>query len=178
MSKQTTIARPYAKAVFEIAAQEKTIAAWAELLQLAAFVIKQPIVQALLDDPRITAQQCCLFLMNVCKAKLTEQSENFFKLLTNHDRFAVIPAIAELFEKYRAEQERIATVNVKSVLPLSKEEQERLSQNLKKRLQREVILECHIDSSLIGGLLIQADDLVIDGSIRGKLTRLQTELLA
>jgi len=178
MSKNTVIARPYAKAVFAIAVQQKTIKAWSELLQLAAYVVKQAKVQALLDDPRVTAQQVCEFLLNVCRARLTEEGKNFFKTLAGHDRFAVIPEISELFEEYKAEQERIIKVQVAAASPLNNEEQERIAQTLKKRLQREVVLECKIDSSLIGGLVIQADDLVIDGSIRGKLVRLQTELMS
>ncbi len=178
MSKQTIIARPYAKAVFELAMQQKTIKAWSELLQVAAYVVTQPVVQALLDNPRNTTQQACNFLLGVCKACLTTESENFLKILAQRNRFPVIPEIAELFEEYRAEQEKLAKVHVTVALPLSKEEQEHLMQSLKKRLQREVVLECSVDNNLIGGLIIQADDLVIDGSIRGKLTRLQTELLS
>jgi len=105
------------------------------------------------------------------------RGQEFFKTLAKHDRFAVIPEISELFEEYKAEQERTIKVQVAAATPLSKEGQERLVQTLKKRLQREVVLECKVDESLIGGLIIQADDLVIDGSIRGKLARLQAELM-
>ncbi len=178
MSKQTAIARPYAKALFEIALQQRTISLWSELLQLTTFIIKQPEVQALLDSPHVTAQQCGDFLLKICQPKLTSESENFLKLLAQRDRLAIIPEITELFAVYRAEQEKLAKVRITSALPLNKDEQENLARKLKQRLQREVVLECRVDSSLIGGLIIQADDLVIDGSIRSKLTRLQTQLLS
>lgn len=178
MSKQTIIARPYAKAVFELAIEQGSIKTWAELLQMAAFVIKQPMVQDLLDNPRISAKQACDFLMKVCSAKLTKEGENFFKTLAERDRLSVIPEIAELFEIYRAEQEKQMKVMVTSALPLTQEEQHQLMHALKKRLQREIILTCQVDNGLIGGLIIQADDLVMDGSVRGKLARLQAELMS
>lgn len=177
MSIQASIARPYAKALFEIAIARHSVKTWAELLQLAAFVVKQPAVRELLDNPRITAAQGCDFLLKVCRAKLTAEGENLFKLLAQRDRLTALPEIAEIFEAYRAEWEKQAKVLVTSATPLSQEQQNNLTQTLKKRLQRDVILTCRVDNNLIGGLIIQADDLVIDGSVRGKLARLQMELV-
>jgi len=177
MSNYTTIARPYAKAIFEIALQQKAISAWANLLQFASAVVNDARVQALLDNPQSSAKQRYDFLVKTCAKVMMKEGENLLKLLAEKNRLTVIPEINALFEAYRAEQEKQVKAEVVSAFPLSQEEQQKIIKTLTQRLQREVILECKTDSALIGGMVIRAGDLVMDGSVRGKLERLKSELM-
>lgn len=178
MSSQITIARPYAKAVFEFAAKEKRIAEWREFLYTMAWITEQPKVQQVFRDPRFTADQCYRWILDVY-AELSqghEQEKNFLQLLASRKRLMILPQVFELFEAHRVEQEKIISVEVTSIFPLNASEQQHLIQALKRRLHRDVMLDYRLDSSIIGGLVIKAGDLVIDGSVRSKLARLANEL--
>lgn len=177
MSIRTTLARPYAKAAFAEAVQTDTVQAWSQLLQTAALVLRDPDMLALIDNPRVTVDECLSILLDICGVLVHEPGKNFLTLLANNYRLDILPEIAELFASYQVEQEKTVRVLVTSTAALTDAEQQALSRALKKRLQREVILECRLDSALLGGLIIQAGDLVIDGSIRGKLARLNTQLM-
>lgn len=177
MSIKTTIARPYAKAVFATAVQHNTVAAWSDLLQNVAAIVRYPAVTALLENPRISVTERLKWLLDICAPFLHEGGQNLFKLLATRHRLILLPEIAELFAMYRTEQEKTIKVRVISVAQLDNALQQHLTKALQARLQRDVVLEFQLDSSLLGGLIIQAGDLVIDGSIRGKLTRLGTALM-
>lgn len=178
MSLKKTYARPYAKAVFEAAMENKAIPAWSNFLQGEAWIVQQPSVQKLLLDPRYTSQQRYEFIIDVSAPLLTtEEGKNFLKLLAENKRLPLLPEIAEIFEEYRIEQEKIAHVKVISAYPLASEEQDQLRKALKIKLQRDITLECQLDKSILGGLIIRAGDLVIDSSVRSKLGRLEAELI-
>lgn len=176
MSNNTTIARPYAKAAFATALQDKTISDWSDFLKTAKTVIRDPQIITLLKNPKITTEQRFDCLADICKQTMHESQSNFLRLLASQHRLLIFPEIAELFEALRTEYEKKINVEVISAIALSPTEKERLAQALKIRLQRDVSLEYHIDKDLIGGNIIRADNLVIDDSIRGKLARLQTAL--
>lgn len=177
MSINTTIARPYAKAAFAIAKQEKAIDKWDNFLQTAAQVVGDKQAQIFLQDPRFNIEERCAWLIEVCASVITEEGKNFLKLLASKQRLMLLPDISVLFKKYRIEQEKIINVEIISAAPLNSAQQKNLEQALKIRLQRDVILETKIDSSLIGGLIVKAEDLVIDDSLRGKLSRLREALI-
>lgn len=177
MSIKTTIARPYAKAAFKVALQEKNIPAWSKLLVSAAQVTSDASAIALLQNPKLTVEQCYSFLEKTCGSTLNEHERNFFKLLAEKKRLLILPEISGFFEQYRAEYEKSINIKITSATPLDAKEVERLSESLKKRLQHDINLECMTDKTLIGGAVIQAGDLVIDGSVREKLARLSAQLL-
>lgn len=176
MSIKTTLARPYAKAVFELAVQHNNLHAWSTLLQTAAWTVQQPKMQRFLQDPRYTSEMHYARLIEICDSVMNDEGRNFCKILAKNNRLFVLPEIAELFASYRVEREKIVNIQAITALPLSAAEQQHLSQALKIRLQREVTLHCEIDSTLIGGAIIRAGDLVIDSSIRSQLARLETAL--
>lgn len=177
MSINTTLARPYAKAAFAEAMVTNTVSAWSQLLQFAAQVVRDSRVINLLRDPRHTEQARLTWLVDICATVLHEDGRNLFKLLAANHRLEVLPAIADLFEVYRVEQEKTTHVEVTSAVPLSSTEQQQLVQALKIRLQREITLDCQVDANLLAGFVVRAGDLVIDGSVRGKLTRLSAALI-
>ena len=88
----------------------------------------------------------------------------------------MLPEIAGLFEQFRAEAEQIVRAKITSAAPMSQAELDTLVSALKRRFGREVEVESSIDESLIGGAVVDTGELVIDGSLKGKLSRLESAL--
>jgi len=170
--KMTTLARPYATAAFEYASAHHAIPAWEAVLDAAARLTQDESVRKLLANPSITLKQMTDFYSDILASLLNTEMSNFIRLLAEYDRLPVLPDIADLFKSYRAEQEKTLTVQVISAVELDKGYQQKLSSALTKRLQREISLECSIDTNLLGGAVIRAGDTVLDGSVRGKLNRM------
>ncbi|HEY8539323.1 MAG TPA: F0F1 ATP synthase subunit delta [Steroidobacteraceae bacterium] len=176
MAETITIARPYAKAVFEHAREHNTFAQWSDLLALASAIVADPNVKKLLASPRVTPAQLVEFIADILGEKLDEKGRNFLNLLAQNRRLASLPDIAAIYEELRAEAERIADVQVVSAMALDDSQRARLTSALKKRLGREVRLHERVDPSLIGGAVVRAGDLVIDGSLKARLERLAQEI--
>ena len=176
MAELTTLARPYAKAAFEYAQAHQQLAAWSAMLGLAAAVSQDDTMQRVLKAPRLTSAQKAASFVEVCGDKFDAQAQNFIHVISENGRLVLLPEIAEQFELYKAEQEKSVDVEVTSAFALSAEQQDKLAKVLSARLSREVRLHAAEDSSLIGGVVIRAGDLVIDGSVRGKLAKLAEAL--
>ncbi|MBA2652924.1 MAG: F0F1 ATP synthase subunit delta [Tatlockia sp.] len=181
MSNTTTIARPYAKALFELALDSKKLGRWSEILYELAVAVSDEEAMKFIANPAATAEQQTEVLMSLfAKADATEKTtiENLVALLADNKRLMVLPNIKVLFDSLRAEQEKTLEVNVISFSELSTAQQAQLISSLSKRLQREVTINLKVDKSLLGGAVIHAGDLIIDGSVRGKLDKLRTDLAA
>lgn len=183
MADNNTIARPYAKAVFELANESGALATWSEALALAGQLLADGQVVAYLGDPAFNNQQRLEFLTGLfdkAGARVLggtdKHGTNFLKLLLENKRAAVLPQIAEHFETLKAEIENIVEVTVTSASPISAAQQETISKALRERLGRDVNIETAIDENLIGGAVIKAGDVVIDGSLRARLEGLATAL--
>lgn len=176
MAEISTIARPYAQAVFELAQEQSKLQAWSDMLQLAAQVASDDAIQAIMGNTSVTKTQLTELFLNVCGNKLTDEGANFIKLLVENRRLSVLPEIAQQFEILKAEAEKTIEAEVISAFEVSAEHQQLLQQQLKKRLGREVSLTCHVDESLLGGAVIKAGDTVIDGSTMGQLRKLSIQL--
>jgi F-type H+-transporting ATPase subunit delta len=138
-------------------------------------VAADPQAQAVLKHPQLTSEKASR-LLAVDGAEPSVQ--RFVHMLADNRRLELLPEIAGLFEQLRAEAERVVKARVTSASQLSDAELVAIRDGLKRRFGREVELETAIDESLIGGALIDAGDVVIDGSVRGKLARLQSALAA
>ena len=172
MAERITVARPYAKAVFKLALSQKHMPQWSEVLRLAASVVADPRVGALLSNPAISAEQLVGLMSDVGGGGLDEQARNFIATLAANRRLGYLPEIAARYEQLRAEAERTVEVTVTSAIELSAAQKNQYAQALAKRLGREVRLSCQTDPSLLGGAVVRADDLVIDGSVRAGLAQL------
>jgi F-type H+-transporting ATPase subunit delta len=172
----TTIARPYATAAFDYALQKNELPAWENFLHSAAYVAEDNTVRLLLSSPDITRKKIADFFCEVLSALLDTEKQNFIYLLAENNRLAVLRGIADLFANYRAEQEKRMTVQVVSAITLDENYQQKLAATLTKKLQREVSLQCTIDPTLLGGVIVKAGDKVMDGSVRSKLNRLYESL--
>lgn len=187
MADNNTIARPYARAVFELANEKGDLAKWSEALTAAKEVLADGQVVRFLGRPALTDDQRLGFLTDLFKsaggkasilAGGSEHGNNFLKLLLEYDRVVVLPEIAEHFDVLKANIENTVDVTVTSAAPMSVAQKKAVSAALTKRLGRTVQLETEIDESLIGGAVIRAGDVVIDGSLRSRLEGLSNALIS
>lgn len=178
MADKTTIARPYAKAAFAEARADSMLGAWSAALHTAATVVDDPRVHSLLDDPHVTNEQLSKLVLDIAGAGLGEHGRNFVQTLAEAHRLNCLPEIAALFDAYKDEAEGIADVTVTLAAPLDERQQQSLTAALTRRLKREVRLHCSVDPQLLGGAVLRSGDLVIDGSVRGRLERIAHELVA
>jgi len=176
MAEKVTIARPYAKAVFALACEQHKLPEWSAALSIAAGVVGDPKVSGLLNSPRVSSAELAELIIGFFEDQTDELVANFIRVLAQYRRLDVLPEIVGLFEVMRAEYENSVDVELISAAPVDRAHEEKIAAALSKRLGREVRLHCAIDENLIGGALIRARDLVIDGSLSGRLARLATEL--
>lgn len=172
----TTIARPYASAAFEYALSKHALPEWEGMLLSAATLVKLDKINLLLSSPEMSSSRLAELFSDVLAKVLDPEKINFIKLLAENKRLPVLPEIAELFANYRADYEKTIDVQVVSAIELNKSYQKKLVNKLTHRLQRRVSLQCEVDPSLLGGAIVRAGDMVIDGSVRGKLNRLLESL--
>jgi F-type H+-transporting ATPase subunit delta len=175
MSELTTVARPYAKAAFEYAVEATAVDSWLEMLVFAAEVSQNETMQTYLSGG-VSVEQATELFINVCGEQLDSNGQNFIKVLAENERLLVLPQVVTQFSELKAEYEKEVTVDVTSAVELTAEQQTTLSAALEKRLARKVKLNCNVDASVVSGLVIKAGDMVIDGSVRGKLNRLASTI--
>ena len=178
MAERITTARPYAKAIFALARQDNSLAATADGLMLGAQVVADPRVHALLGSPHVTPAQLSELVNGIAGSKLDEHGRDFVTLLAQNRRLGFLPEIAALFAQMKTEVENAVDVEVTSATALTPDQEGRYAAALQKKLGRSVRLHTRVDGSLLGGAVLKAGDLVIDGSIKGRLERLATELTA
>lgn len=176
MADNNTIARPYAQAVFELANESGDLGAWGESLDIAGALLGDGQVADFLSNPALDNDKRFEFLTGLfakAGAKLfdgkDQKGTNFVRLLLEYRRVAVLPEIAEHFDVLKAQVENTVDVVVTSATKLSASQQKAIASALEKRLGRSINLETAIDENLIGGAVIKAGDVVIDGSLRARL---------
>jgi F-type H+-transporting ATPase subunit delta len=172
MAEKMTVARPYARAVFEIARESDNLAGWSEFLGRASLAAADERVQGLIGNPAVSRKALAGLFMEIAGDAAGEHGANFLKLLAENGRMAWLPEIAAEYDLLRAEAENIVDVQLTSAVELDEAQREDFSRSLKKRLGRDVRLHCDTDATLLGGAVIRAGDLVIDGSLLGRLERL------
>ncbi len=172
MAELSTLARPYAKAAFEFAVSAGELAGWSDQLSVVAAVSQVEKIDKILSSPSLTSEQQAKQFIDVCGDELTDGVKNFVKVLAENKRISLLPEIVELFEQFKSNREKSVDVNVTTVFELDNDVQQKLSASLSRKLDREVNLQTIIDKDLLGGVIIRAADVVIDGSIRGRLAKL------
>ncbi|MGJ8513930.1 F0F1 ATP synthase subunit delta [Carnimonas bestiolae] len=175
-SSPATVARPYAKAAFDAALEDKALDSWSQTLALLEALVKEPKVSAYINDPRHSEKQLTETIVSLCGDQLEPKAVNFVTLLAEHHRLPALDQIRAQFEAARDAHERRVEVEVVSAFALSDEQQRKLAEALKKRLDREISITTSVDDSLLGGVIIRAGDTVIDGSLRGRLSQLESSL--
>jgi len=187
MADNNTIARPYARAAFEFAGEHKDLAGWADALVVAKDLLADGQVAKFLGNPSLSDEQKLGFLTELFQSAdgkksvlggSNEQGSNFLKLLLEYGRVSVLPEIAEHFDALKAAIENTVDVTVTSAAKMSAAQEKTIIAALEERLGRSINLSTEIDENLIGGAVIRAGDVVIDGSLRARLQGLANALIA
>lgn len=176
MADLSTLARPYAKAAFELARELGKLKDWSAQLAALSAAVSDKQVSQLIGNPALTRAQLAGALSEALAKHLNAQGQNLLRVLVENGRLKAAPAIAAQFETLRAEAEARVDVEITSAVAVEKTQQELLAGAIKKRLARDVVIEWKTDENLIAGAEIRAGDLVIDGSLRGELEKLHTAL--
>jgi F-type H+-transporting ATPase subunit delta len=176
MADFSTLARPYAKAVFELARDSGQFKEWSTQLAAIAQAVADPQLARLIGYPALDRNQLADVFGQVLAKDLGKDGTALLKLLADNGRLKTAGLVAEQFEALRAEAESRVNVEVTSAAPVEPAQQQALAAAIKKRLSRDVAIEWKTDESLVAGAVIRAGDLVIDGSVRGELERLSTAL--
>jgi F-type H+-transporting ATPase subunit delta len=178
MADKLTVARPYASAAFQEARAEDRLAQWSDSLKVGAQVVKDPRVENLLGNPQVTPEQLSQLLIDIAGPALGDHGANFVRTLAANRRLAYLPEISAQFEALKDETQGVVDVTVTSAAALDATQQQQLAAAMEKRLKRQVRLHTEIDPAIIGGAIVRAGDLVIDGSLATRLERIAFELTA
>lgn len=172
MAELSTLARPYAKAAFEYAREHSALAQWSGELGTVAAVTEADGMDKVLDNPSITDEQQAKTLNDVCGDATGAELKNFVSILASNKRLTLLPEIHDQFELLKSNLEKSVDVEVVSAFDLDEATADKLATVLGKKLERDVRVSTSTDNDLLGGVLIRAGDLVIDGSVRGRLNKL------
>ena len=176
MSSPTTLARPYAKAAFELAQGQDALSGWARLLGAAGEIVSEESMAALLGNPLADSGLVIGILTEALGGDLDTRFTGFIDVLGDNDRLSLLPEIAALFRQLKDEAEKRLSVRVVSAIALEEEQAERMKKALASRFECEIEMNSEIDASVLGGAVIYAGDQVIDGSLLGRLQKLQANL--
>ena len=181
MAENIGIARPYAEAVFQLARESGELSAWSDLLHAAAITVADADVARLIDSPKTDTADIAGVIAEVARQAAggsgnPRQLDNLIKLLAENGRLSVLGEIAVLFDKLKADVENRVDVTLTAATPVDPDQHAKISAALKERFGRDINLHFKLDESLIGGARLQADDLVIDGSIRTALGKMASAL--
>ena len=176
MAEALTIARPYAQAAFLFASEHHVLKDWSDMLGLLAAIATDPEMVRLIESPELTVTRLADLFIGIGGERLNEKCHNFIRVLSEARRLQLLPEIAALFEIQRRTAEQTISAELITAFPASEAQQATVTAALKQRLGRDIELQCTTDAALLGGAVIRAGDLVIDGSVRGKLERLGTAL--
>ncbi|AJI94565.1 F0F1 ATP synthase subunit delta [Yersinia ruckeri] len=171
MSEFVTVARPYAKAAFDFAVEHQAVERWQEMLAFTAQVTCNEQIAELLSGA-VAPEAMSKTFIAVCGDQLDVPAQNFIRVMAENSRLLVLPEVLQQFIQLRASLEATVDVEVFSARTLNDEQLAKIAAAMEKRLSRKVKLNCKIDKSVMAGVVIRAGDMVIDGSVRGRLERL------
>lgn len=172
MAELRTLARPYARAAFKYALNADNLAGWEQMLATLAGVSQHQKIRDAIDTPGLSAQEQARIIIDVCADDLDQPVQNFVEVLADKKRLPLLPELYQMFRALKTQQEQEVDVELTTAFALDDSAEEQISQALTKKLSRKINLHSSVDQSLLAGAIIKAGDLVIDGSVRGRLEKL------
>lgn len=172
MAEISTLARPYAKAAFDVAKANGQLAGWSAMLRSLASVACIPDVQSLVNHVSLSTPKKVEQLVALCTEDMVAGGENLVATMAENSRLGLLPEVFEQFETLRLAEEQTADVVISTAFALSDAQIKTLSDKITKKLNRAVQVSTELDPSLKGGVIIRFGDTVIDGSVRGRLVKL------
>jgi F-type H+-transporting ATPase subunit delta len=178
MAEPSTIARPYAEAVFKLADDGGKLAEWSAALAMLAQVAQNDRVRAAIADPNLPAAKVAGLFLSILGGKLSGDAENFVRVMAENQRLGLLGEVRTQFEALKNEREGVIEADIQTAFDLSGAQLEGLVGALEKRTGRKVKAQVHVDKTLIGGVRVVMGDKVIDGSARAQLGALESALKA
>jgi F-type H+-transporting ATPase subunit delta len=176
MSELSTLARPYAEAVFRMAQGETDLAGWSARIATLAAIVSDAQVARLIADPAVSADRVAGLIIEVAGTDLGERGGNFVKVLAENNRLVALPEILSQFETLKASAEGTLEATITSAQALTQAQIDDLVAGLKVKFNRAVNVQVAVDAELIGGAVIAIGDQVIDGSVKGRLQQMSFAL--
>lgn len=177
MAEATTLARPYALAAFDIAKENDRFDHWSRALEQLAQVTSTPKIREYLSSPVHSSVAKAITVVDLLEDDLMENTKRFVRVLAENQRLDLISEIRDTFEELLAEERKTLAVEITTAVELTPDEVKAFDDALTRKFQREISLSVEVNPDIIGGALIRAGDTVLDGTVRGKLEKLQTTLM-
>jgi len=178
MAEISTIARPYAVAIFKLGKENKALAKWSEMLNFATAVSQDAAMKAYIADPKVASGDIEASFLKVCGDNLNEQGQNLIKTLVEYGRLSILPAISQAYEELKARDEGILDAQIIAAAKPSAAEVKDLVKRLEAKFGNKIEACVSVDPEIIGGIKIIVGDTVIDASIKGQLQNLAYTLAA
>jgi F-type H+-transporting ATPase subunit delta len=170
--KNNSLAKPYARAIFNIAIKQQKLSDWLQTLQILAAVVASAPSYDIWRNPKFTPLQQLGFLIAIVEQlnhKVTPFEHNLLQILASKRQLTLLPQIEDFYEKLYFDNANILTAQVTTTIELPPALLEKIRTTLEKLFRKTINIQCKIEPSLIGGIVIRAADYVIDGSVRSKL---------
>lgn len=176
MAELSTLARPYAEAVFRLAKDKNALGEWSGRLATLAAIVSDAQMQAVIADPNTSVSQAAELIGSIASAD--EAGKNLLTVLAGNDRLTLLPEISAQYEVLKAEAEGKLEATIVSAMEMNDAQKADVMAALKAKFGRDVEATVEIDESLIGGAVITVGDQVIDGSVKGRLQKMSAALTA
>ena len=176
MAEFATIARPYAKALFELADEKKQIESWLSGLKELAWSVQQPQVAALIEETETDSKHKTEFLVDLLKDSAAMKDElfrNFVSIVAAEKRLQVLPAIYTQYQDLALSRNNAKKAVVYSAFEFASEGQKaKIINDLEQHFNTRLEATFEVDPELIGGIKVEVGDQVLDLSVQGKLQQL------
>jgi len=178
MAEEITVARPYAEAAFALARDGDALPVWSEMLRLAGSILADPEMVTALGHPKLTLADKEALLLSVLGDELNREGRSFVRVLIEADRIALLPAIAQLFEKLKDARDGVAKATIETAFPMDDTQLQELTAALERRFGQKIEATVTVRPELIGGARVSVGDIVLDGSVQEQLRAMATGLRA
>lgn len=177
MAELSTIARPYAEALFQVAKQGD-LTAWTTLVDEMAALAGHADMRALMLDPKVTDEQLYQVFTGVMKTPLQQYAQNFLRELITQGRLVAMPEVAAQFKRLKNAHQGVADAEIYSAFALDGAALNDLVASLEKKFRIKLRPVVTVDPNLIGGVRVKVGDEVLDTSVRARLEQMKTALMA
>ena len=177
MARTNIRALRFAEAAFAVARDGQQLDAWLDALEQAASIYENHAAALFLTSPVVPAEKKRTVLASLLP-NVSPEVGRFLAILARRDRLDLVPEIAEAFRRLLNEHRGVVVAQVTTAVPIDERQRATIASRLAQRVGKTVTVETRVDPEILGGVIAQIGDNVIDGSVRGRLERLRRALIA
>ncbi|TXI97155.1 MAG: F0F1 ATP synthase subunit delta [Neisseriales bacterium] len=176
MAELSVIAHPYAQALFSLAKQTKQEDVWLSRLSNLQQVVVNPEFSELLNNPEIEGSQVISVINTLLKDNASIEVTNLLSVLIENNRVSALPEIYQVFRDLVLEDQKRGDAIIESAYAMSQTEKQDFEELLSKKFGKKITAKVVINPELLAGIKVTINDKVIDGSVKGRLSDLSTQL--